>query len=164
MGVLAAIGSVAFRKHIAASRSIEAVSMIQSIAAAQERYRTETLTYLDVSTNLSTMYPMAAPDEKTVYDWVQAGHVNFASWQRLNVTVPGPVRYGYATVAGQAGADLSVQAVTNAATQPIWPTPAQTVEPWYVIQALGDIDGDGVNSVFVGSSFSESIYIENKAE
>ncbi|HLV20572.1 MAG TPA: prepilin-type N-terminal cleavage/methylation domain-containing protein [Polyangiaceae bacterium] len=159
VGVLAAIGISLLRNHVFASRSSEALAMIQSIRAAEERWRAENQTYLDVSRGqIDALYPMASPG-KTRYHWVQSGGNDFDRWQLLNPTVSGPVQFGYAVVAGPPGADNLPN--LGLADNPTWATPT---EPWYVIKAVGDADEDGVQAVFAASSFSSEVYRENEGE
>ncbi len=42
-----------------------------------------------------------------------------------------------------------------------WPT---NNEPWYVIQALGDIDDDGSVSYFLASSLNGELFSQNDTE
>lgn len=157
VGVLAALGIAALREHVFASKTVEAVSMIQSIRAAQERWRAETQSYFDVSTTLSSWYPMATPS-KTKYHWDQPGGNDYAQWRLLRPTVSGPVQFGYATVAGLAGQPLPA---LNTAGNPGFGTPT---EAWYLIQATADTDGDGTRAIFAASSFSGEIYSEFEGE
>ena len=158
VGVLAALGLVGFRKYLNASHSSEAVNMIGSIKAAQESYRAETLSYLNVSTSLDKFYPVQDPTDKKV-GWGGDGN-DVANWRRLNVHADGAVLYSFATIAG-----LPNQAVTTGGIKvsqvPTFPTP---VEPWYLIQAKGNVDGDSVYCYALASSFTSGVYIENDDE
>src|SRR5690349_1107191 len=62
VGVLSTIGITLFREHVHSGRAVEAFGMIQSIAAAQERWRSESQRYLDVSTSLTSYYPVETPN------------------------------------------------------------------------------------------------------
>jgi hypothetical protein len=79
-------------------------------------------------------------------------------WRQLGARPDGPVYYGYAVGAGAAG---SVPYTLHLANKPTWPT---TTEPWYVIEAKGDVDGNGVYSWVAASSFSGEIYMENEGQ
>jgi prepilin-type N-terminal cleavage/methylation domain-containing protein len=158
VGVLAMVGISLLRKHVFASRSTEAFAMIQSIRAAEERWRSENQSYLDVSTTIASFYPMSTPGRNR-YAWEQSGGSDFARWRLLNPTVSGPVQFGYAVKAGPPGStDLPALSI---ATPPVWPVPT---EPWYVIQAVADTDEDGVRAVFAATSFSAEVYSENEGE
>lgn len=157
MGVLATLAIVSVRSYITRSRSVEARAVIGSIAAAQKRFRAENMTYLNVSTSITSYYPTTTPD-KTLYEWHRPSGNNYANWERLAPDVTQPVHFGYATVAGLPGGTLPVIGVPMASA---WPTP---VEPWYVIQAIGDLDGDGVQSILAASSFGGGITEANPGE
>src|SRR5207247_2821646 len=64
----------------------------------------------------------------------------------------GPVYYGYKVTAGNAGDKIPNTDTTKTFT---WPTPS---EPWYLIEAKGDVDGNGTFSWAVGSSFTGEVY------
>jgi hypothetical protein len=68
------------------------------------------------------------------------------------------VRVHYLVGAGVAGA---VPPALHLANKPTWPA---TTEPWYVIEAKGDVDGNGTFSWVAGSSFTGEIYLENQGE
>ncbi len=161
-GILAAIGTTTFRRHISSSKSGEVTSVMRAIAAAQERYRGESLLYLPVSgtasTDLDDYYPMATPGT-TKYDWNQAGGNDYANWRLLGPTVSGPVQFGYAVIAGGAGV-TPPQPAGISETIP-W---GVATDPWYIIQAAGDVDGDGVQSLYVAASFRGEIYREREGE
>ncbi len=160
VGVLAAVGITIFRKHIFSSRSGEALAMVQSIRAAQERWRAEHHGYLDVSTTMDSTYPMAAPG-KTLYHWDQPAGADYQRWRLLAPTVSGPVQFGYTV---RAGAPFTNVVAPSSAGQPVFPAPAQVLEPWYVIQAKGDTDADGSFAYYVATSFSGEVYRENEGE
>lgn len=157
VGVLAVVGIASVRKHIFSSRSVETASVVQGIRAAQERWFAETRSYFDVSTSMTTYYPMATPG-KDKHAWDQPTATNYPNWRLLNPVVSGPVQFGYATRAGAPGVPPPA---LNIANGPTWGTP---VEPWYVIQARGDTNGDGVFSMFAASSFSPEFYTQNDGE
>ncbi|HET9959369.1 MAG TPA: type II secretion system protein, partial [Polyangiaceae bacterium] len=59
VGVLATIGVASFRKQVMASKSSEALSVVQALRGAEEAYRSENQLYLNVSTN-GVWYPLDA--------------------------------------------------------------------------------------------------------
>jgi type IV pilus assembly protein PilA len=155
VGILAVVAIVGFRKYVNSAKSSEAVQVIGSIKTAEEAYRAETLQYLNVSTNLKTYFPNPNPTNKKT-GW-GAGS-NQANWLTLNVSVDGPVYFGYAVVAGGPGqavpaGDLEIKKA------PTFPNP---LEPWYVVQAKGDVDGDSQFCIAVGNSFTSEIYVEDQ--
>jgi type IV pilus assembly protein PilA len=159
VGILAVLAIVGFRKYLNYAHSSEAVNVVGAIKAAEEAYRAETLSYLNVSTSINTFYPRAVPNDQKM-GWGGAGNDD-VRWRQLNVTVDGPVMYVYAVVAGAPGVQPP-GASLGVASKPNFPaTPA---EPWYVIQAKGDINNDGVYGYTIGSSFTSEVYRENEAE
>jgi prepilin-type N-terminal cleavage/methylation domain-containing protein len=150
--------------HLQSSKSVEGLTMVQSIRAAQERYRSENGTYLDVSSE-GGFYPdeptELSGDEKRAFFYGVGDdtHADNGRWLQLLPTAPGPVRMGYLTNAGAPG---------RAMTEPefevpglVWPDPT---EPWYVIQAVSDLDADGVQGVFIASSLNGEVYRLNEGE
>ena len=167
-GVLCA-GMVFFRRQMRAAHAGEAEAMIAGIRGAEEAHRADTLAYLgcgqcegagcnQVQGSLLARYPHDVPNEHQ-WHWLQPSHSDFACWQQLGVSVDGPVRFTYAVVAGPAG--VSPPAIPGLARQPAWPTPT---DAWYVVTAVGDLDGDGDRSILVGSSFDSNVHVENDGE
>ena len=48
--------------------------------------------------------------------------------------------------------------------KPPWPAADKQTEPWFVIQAMADTDGDGEKSWFVAGSLNGEVYVENEGE
>lgn len=157
VSVLATLAVIGVRKYIFAAKSSEATHMIASIESAEEAFKDETFTYLDVTGNLTSYYPMATPG-RTKYNWDNPSGYHYSNWQELGVKTNEPVQFGYAVQAGAAGDSVPQPGTQKSFT---WPT---TTEPWYVVKAVGDQNGDGVQSIFVGSSFTSEIYSENPSE
>jgi len=163
-GVLATVCFESMRRHAKAARSSEAIAMLQSIRGAEERWRAEHMMYLNVSKN-DAWYPrdptaiankniegsfFFAPGDET--------HDDNDDWLSLRPAVAGPVRYGYLVNAGNAGVALTTPAFGPAVA---WPTPTDN---WYVIQALGDMDGDGTCSYYRTSSLDGEVYSINPGD
>jgi prepilin-type N-terminal cleavage/methylation domain-containing protein len=168
-GVLAMVGLGAMRRHMNASRSVEALGMIQSTRGAEERYRAIQMQYLDVSSggdlgwyprnptpagggDGSVRVPFFSPPNS-------ATHPDNANWLVLAPTVSGPMQFGYKVNAGLPGAAMTPpnEVVTGLA----WPTPT---EPWYVVQAIADADSDGVTAFFLASSLNDAVYTTREGE
>lgn len=167
VGVLATIGIASFRARVFGSRSTEAFAMVQSIRAAEERWRAENLRYLDVSTP-GTWYP-AKPTDRTKRAFFRSGTCEASGtpsedcrWKLLNPTVPGPVQFGYKVNAG--GPQTAMTPLDPDAKPPDWNGWAANGEHWYVIQAIADADGDGVYAKFVASSLRADVYHLNDGE
>jgi Tfp pilus assembly protein PilE len=160
VGVLSTIGITLFRQHVSSGRSIEAFSMIQSIAAAQERWRAESQRYLDVSASLTSYYPVDTPNRE-LHAW-ETSHADGPNWRRLNVTNSGAVQAVYTTVAGNAGTDPNEE--VDGVSGLTLPTFGKQNEPWYLIHAKADLDGDSVFSLFLASSLNGEVYVKNQGE
>ncbi|HKQ71217.1 MAG TPA: type II secretion system protein [Polyangiaceae bacterium] len=156
VGVLATLGLVAYRRFITSSKTSEAIYMVGAIRAAEESYRAETLMYLPVSAGFSEFYPTGSVGAKKTA-WDNPTHSDYARWRELGARPDGPVYYGYKVTAGGAGATIPALDCQS----PTWPTPT---EPWYIVEAKGDVDGNSVFSWAAGSSFSGEIYVENEGE
>jgi prepilin-type N-terminal cleavage/methylation domain-containing protein len=166
VGILATIGVSSFRKQIYGSKTTEALAMVQSIRAAEERWKAENLRYLNVSKD-GNWYP-SAPVPRTKRAFFNAGNCLPAPdpsedcrWKLLNPTVTGPVEFAYMV---NAGGPSETMTTPHSNARPTgwtsWGTSAPNQEPWYVIQAIGDADGDGKFSKFVASSLRGDVYQE----
>lgn len=161
MGILATIGLTSFIGQMRQARTGEVRATIAAIAAAQERFRAENLQYFNVSSSLTSYYPTTTPGERT-YNFTGFSSGNNADrWNRLRPQVPVPVRFGYACVAGLPTGNSSYGPTLALSGSVTWPV---AVSPWYVIQAIGDQDGDGVQAVAVATSFSNVISWEHEDE
>lgn len=164
-GILAAIAVRSLSNHVSSSRTIEALTMVQSIRAAQERYKSMHAVYLDVSQS-NTWYPrdpsLVGTEGRVKTTFFQStgdGHADNGRWLTLNPTLAGPVMFGYQTRAGLPGEVMTEPAVGVAGLD--WPEP---VEPWYVIQAIADADGDKVTAYYLASSINGEVYRQNEGE
>jgi type II secretory pathway pseudopilin PulG len=165
-GILATIGFASLRGYVTAAWGAEALNMVQSIRGAQERWRSEHMTYLNVSSATTNWYPVNATsadhrNKQHAFFYEpgdDAGHPDADAWLALRPTVAGPVRFGYLVNAGAAGAVMTVPSAGPSVT---WPTPPDN---WYVIQALGDTDGDGLASYYRASSFDGDVFTQNHGE
>jgi type IV pilus assembly protein PilA len=161
IGVLAALAVVGYRKYVHSARTGDARAIVASIRISEESHRAETLSYLSCSSNLQDYYPgnPIGNNPPVKRHFRQPTHADWGQWSILNVTSDSPTYFGFAVVAGDAG---GTPPAPDTQTDPTFPTP--TTEPWYVVQATGDLDGDGTPSYFVSSSFSGEIYLENDTE
>lgn len=162
-GTLAALAFASLRHHVSAAWSAEALNMVQSIRAAQERWRSEHMMYLDVSTD-EAWYPRdprVAPRAQQAFYYAPEDdtHRDGDEWLLLRPTAPGAVRYGYLVNAGVAGDPMTAPSAPGPAVT--WPA---TTDSWYVIQAIGDPDGDGVVSYYRASSLDGDVFSVNHGE
>jgi prepilin-type N-terminal cleavage/methylation domain-containing protein len=167
VGVLGSLGVASFRARVFGSKATEAFAMVQSIRAAEERWKAENMRYLNVSTS-GTWYP-AKPVDRTKRAFFLAGTCvpdpapsEDCRWKLLNPTITGPVQFGYQVNAGAPSEPMTTLSADAAPTGwSGWPTNG---EHWYVIQAIADADGDGVYAKFVGSSMRADVFHENDGD
>jgi prepilin-type N-terminal cleavage/methylation domain-containing protein len=161
-GLLASLGFASLRNQVKAAWSAEAISTVQAIRAAEERWRTEHMMYVDVST-AGLWYPgdpKEDPGQQRPFFSAPgtSPHTDGEKWLALRPSVSGPARFGYLVNAGVAGEVMTVPSAGSAIT---WPVPPDN---WYVIQAIGDTDGDGVLSSYRASSLNGEVFVENPGE
>lgn len=166
IGILASMAVIGVTRYIRYSKITEAGDMITAIKEAQESYRDERLRYLDVSngsTSLGSLYPRDPGDYKS--SWWNSGGPNHQQWRTLSAEAGGPVYFGYATAAGEGAFDSSTLPSNLNATYSVPADLQGTNEPWFVVVAMSDLDGDGTTyGVHVSSSFTTEIYTENEGE
>jgi prepilin-type N-terminal cleavage/methylation domain-containing protein len=164
IGILAGLGVYGVGKYIRTSKTSEATRMIASIKAAQESYKGETFAYLDVSgaksvAALTSFYPRTTPDTK-IHGWGDVSTTVGQRWRELGVRPDGPVYFAYGCAAGSAADAVSGHGSSQTVTN--WP--ANVTAPWYVVRAVGDLDGDGTRSNFVSASFTDQIIVDKEDE
>lgn len=157
VGILAALAITGFRKYVTSAKTSEAVQMLGAIKSAQEAFRAETFRYLDVSKDLTNVYPQGGLDKlgSDKYAWAGGEPEGIEGrFRTLGVTSPNPVMFGYSTVAGSASDDMAPLVPQGLEGAPAWPDPGG---PWYVAEAIGDLDEDGVYSVYATSNLTAAI-------
>jgi type IV pilus assembly protein PilA len=164
MGILAGLAVYGVGKYVRAAKTGEAIQMIGSIKAAQESYKSETFTYLDVSgakslASMSSFYPTTAPDGK-LRGWGDVSTDVGKAWRSLGVEPDGPVRFAYGCAAGGAGDAVAAHGTSQTVAN--WP--ATLTAPWYVVRAVGDLDADSTRSIYVSGSFTGQIIIDKEGE
>lgn len=160
VGILATLAVVGYRKLVQSSHVTEATGMVQNIRVAQENYHSETQTYANVSNDLQSYYP-AAPTYGLYTVWGgPCANCTGVTWAALPVHVDGPVTFGYATVAGVAGA--AIPAAPNVAANPF---PASVTTDWYVVAADGDLDGNAAepnNTHVFAASWTNQMIVDHE--
>lgn len=163
VGVLAVLGLVILGRHNRQARMYETLAMVQSIRVAQERWRAENLTYLDVSAS-GTWFPRDPTgndgDRRVTFLQGAAGHADGGNWVLLNPTSNPFVYGGFQTTAGLSNQDMTLPART--VTGLTWPSPPP--DAWYVIQAIVDTDNDGRVGFFLASSLNGEVYRQAEIE
>jgi prepilin-type N-terminal cleavage/methylation domain-containing protein len=163
VGVLATIGIVAFRQQLLGSRSTQAVAMIQSIRAAEERWKSENLRYLDVSTGTAWYPADPRKDSKRIersFHTAVGAHIDEAKWKALNPTVTGPTEFGFLVNAGGPDDAMTAPAIIPPGFTS-WPANG---EHWYVIQAIADVNHNGIPAYFLASSLNGEVLRLNEHE
>jgi type IV pilus assembly protein PilA len=165
VGVLATLAVYGVRKYVFAAKTSEAIHMIGLIKTAQESYKDETFTYLDISADLGDLYPNPKADlinrNKRMWNF-GSPEDKWSLWRQLGVQADSPLQFGYSCVAGGAGATLPQP--DEIATPYAYGSVSPATGPWYVVQAMADQDGDGVRSLYVSNSFQNEIYSEREDE
>lgn len=171
VGILATLAIVAYQKWTRTARLGEAQDMVGHIRAAEESYRAENGNYLNVSKGLastgnpgtSTLYPAAVPGAfKTQWGAPCSVCVNPSSWEWLTISPPNPVWYGYAVVAGPSTSPPAYTIVVNG--NPATSLASMSGQPWYIVEAMGDTNGDGVFTTVYGFSNTNQIMVDHEGE
>ena len=162
-GLLATLGFASLRAQVNAAWSAEALSTVQGIRAAEERWRTEYMVYANVSTP-DLWYPGSPesdPGKQRPFFYAPGSGAHFDQdrWLALRPTVSGPARFGYLVNAGVTGQLMT--SPSDPGPSITWPVPTDN---WYVIQAIGDTDGDGVLSYYSASSLNGEVFVQNPGE
>lgn len=164
IGILAVLAVAGYRKLVLSSHTTEATEMVNAIKVAQESNHAETGQYANISSGLGlgNLYPAANPDSHTATAWggVCGTCTDPAGWQKLPVHASGPVRFGYATMAGTVAQPLPGSPVTAVT----FPTNSQLTGDWYVVSAMGDMDGNAVYCTVVGVSWQRDLYVDKDGE
>lgn len=162
VGVLGAIATYSVTKYIQSTKTSEAAGIINSIRGAEEMYRQDTFVYYDVSEgSFAKLHPSTTPGSFK-RSWAGDGDSPETSrrFRQLGVAVAAPVYYSYGVVAVDTGASF-----------PTPPTQKQDFglagtasEPFYMVVAKGNVDGDGIFSYLVTNSLTNEVYVENEGE
>ncbi len=165
VGVLAVLAVAAYRKWVLTAYLTEAQDMVKSIRAAQESFRSENGGYVSVSTGLGPGhdYPSQNPGHfKTAWGGTCAGCVDTnKGWTALNVSASAPVLFGYSSIADNTNPPgSSVKLTVNGTALDL----SNMTAPWYVVEADGDENGNGVYCNVYGLSATNKVYVNNEGE
>lgn len=167
VGILAVIGLASFRARVFGSKSADALAMMQSIRAAEERWRADNLTYLDVSRS-GNWYP-AVPATRVKRSFYNAGTCGLpvsdtddCRWKLLNPAITGPTEFAFMVTAG--APDTAMTTPDSKAKPSGWTGWPTNGNHWFVLQAIADADGDGTYAKFVSSSIRGDVFRENEGE
>lgn len=169
--IIAALGLVALRNRVFGSKSTEALAMVQSIRAAEERWKSENLQYLDASES-GLWFPAdptadVTPQKRSFYV-PKGAHPDADRWAALRPVAVGPVQFGYLVNAGPPLSAMKAPVLSGVN----WPPPCDATtsppacngDPWYVIQAIADLDHDGIKAFFLASHLKADIFRLNEGE
>jgi len=152
MGVLAGIAIAAFHRRAMQSNVVNAKVVIKQIAVAEEHYRAENQVYLDVSsTGEDGWYPRKDPLVNQKWTFFRTADAETARWRILAPDIRQMVEFSF-----KANAGLPTTAPTLDTTAITLPANV-AVEPWYVIQARADADGDGRWCMVAAASWSPEV-------
>jgi type IV pilus assembly protein PilA len=164
IGILAVLAIAGYRRLVNSSHNAEATEMVNAIKVAQETYHAETGQYANISAGLGlgSLYPQATPTSNSATAWGSTCSVCLLStgWQSLPVHASGVMRFGYATVAGplsQALPASPLPAVT-------FPTNTQLTADWFIVSAMGDMDGNNIYCTVIGVSWQRDLFVNNDGE
>ena len=163
IGILAVLAVAGYKRLVTGSHMTEATEMVNAIKVAQETYHAETGQYANVSASLAqaSMYPAPPVFGQAVTWGASCGTCSDpAAWQKLPVKASGPMRFGYATMGGTVSTALPASPIATLT----FPTAAQLTGDWFVIDAMGDMDGNGVYCTVVGVSWQRDLWIDKDGE
>jgi prepilin-type N-terminal cleavage/methylation domain-containing protein len=160
MALMSLLAVGAFRRDMQSARGTEAVGVMLAIRSAETAYLAENHTFLDVSTTSggTSWYPQLVPS-KLRAAFSNSNHPDYPRWVRLAPTIKETVMFSYLVNAGPSG--TIVPSLQMAAS---WVPPTPQPVDWYVIQASGDVDGNGVFSRYASSSINGELYVEREGE
>jgi prepilin-type N-terminal cleavage/methylation domain-containing protein len=149
-GVLAAIAIPTFSGYVQKSRTSEATQFLGAIKLRQESYRAEFGQYAQQNGNASPGAIAFVPDVTT-----KSPHSKSQAWtgdaffDLIGARPDGPVRFGYGWAAG-----MPQVAAANVGGNP-YNAPA---DHYFVAQAKGDLNDDGVYCTFELTNFTSGIW------
>lgn len=158
VGILSVLAVVGYRKLILSSKVTEAQNVISAIRVAEESYRAERGTYVDIG---SSKFCPSDGSKQAKTAWDPSCNGGTTTWAQLPVHVDGPVQFGYRVFAGSTG--------FSAPTDITWVdwSGASTTVPWYVVHAKADLNDDGSSGLYtelVGTSFQNTIFSRNEGQ
>lgn len=160
IGILSAVGIVAYKRYVNRSRQSEVFSMIAAIRSSQEAYKAESSRYLSTGTSETDYYPVlgsgGSEPTRKAFDPTAAGK---EAWKSLAVSAPSKSLFcGYVTVAGTANSLTGAGPRGITLFNGVAPTRA-----WYYIRAECDFDGKtGTNSTFETTYDNEVVFVDNE--
>lgn len=164
MGILAALALAAFRHNALASDTTSAKLVVKAIVAAEEHYRAENQVYYNVSsTGDAGWYPTKdMPKNKKMSFWrTKLGDTSdpeSVCWRALGPDIRQNVSFAFKANAGLPTDTPKFDDVLGSIPIPV------VSEPWYVVQARVDADGNGVPSMVGAASWTPEVFSVNDGE
>jgi prepilin-type N-terminal cleavage/methylation domain-containing protein len=164
VGILSLVAILGYRRVIHRAYLAEAQDMVSTIRKAQEAFRAENGGYLDVSLGLGPGYdyPLPTPGKsKTAWGGTCTTCQNPATgWSALNVASGAPLAFGYSTRADNKVGPPSFTIMVNGQAFDM----TQMSAPWYVVEADGDLDGNGLFCSVFGFSHTNQLFVNQEGE
>lgn len=158
VGILSTLAILGYRRLTHTAKSAEATHIVSAIRIAQEDFKVERGIYADIGLTPCPRTGLDVPLLKTQWQPTCSGGTN--TWQRLPVHTDGPVQFGYVTFSSGAPANTMANF-----TPFVTVTAIDTARPWYVIQAMADLDGLGAPYTQVeATSGGNQIYVRNDGQ
>jgi prepilin-type N-terminal cleavage/methylation domain-containing protein len=149
IGILAAVAIPVYRGYMMRSKASEAYTVLQGVREKEEAYFVE---YKRYTTDIAfTPGGVCASGANTV-KWSAAAMV---PWTQLGFDPGGPTYYAYSvsTPYNASGVDDNSNPPGGVGTT----FPVQR-RPWFVVEACGDIDGNGTDAHYYVSSHNKTVY------
>jgi prepilin-type N-terminal cleavage/methylation domain-containing protein len=159
-GVLATVAIAALRHRVFASDATSAKVVVKSIVAAEEHYRAENQLYYDVSSSgTAGWYPSGTigPNNKMSF-WRGTSDAETVKWHTLAPDIRQNVSFGFKVNAG-----LPTETPKYEDDLASIPLPAIS-EPWYLIQARADSNGNGIYCMVATASWTPEVFSVNDGE
>ena len=159
-GILATIAITAFHRRANESDVAAAKIVLKAIAVAEEHYRAENQVYYDVSSpGDQGWYPQKTISaNQRMSFWKSGTDAETTRWRTLAPDIRQQVGFGF-----KANAGLPSTAPVLDTADIVLPANG-AVEPWYLIQARTDADGDNVPCFVAAVSWSPSVVSVNDGE
>jgi prepilin-type N-terminal cleavage/methylation domain-containing protein len=156
IGILAAVAIPVYRSYIISSKAGEAVSVLEGIREKEEAYFAM---YRRYTTSIDwTPYacPSGACGNDTVPWNLNNTDPNLQRWIQLGFAPSGPTWYAYSVTSPFTAAGVFNSGTARPPNQGTsWPA---DVGPWFMAEACGDLDCDGVEAHFYISSANKSVF------
>lgn len=161
LGVLGSLGFMGYSVYIRRSRSSEARTMLAAIASREFAYRAEFAAFCPAgrtagtppaALGVSSSWPTSSPGPTGVDFTVSMP----TEWTQLGFRPTGLVRYRYVVMTGS-------PTTTPPGESSFTSSPNQDI--WFISEAYGDLDGDGILSTYrLFSGNGNRLTITNETE